>query len=287
VALTRILATAAETITKTIVVDEAVTDAAGAVTVTVARLDGTAVVSGAATHTGQGVYAYALPASAVLDTWTVDWAGSFGGSTVRLRDHVEHVGGFLFGLGEARTELRIPATVSTATLAGRRTEVEQECEDICRRAWVPRFRRIAVDGQGLTALVVPDLYVRAVRAVTVYDWTNTPTVLTAADLAAIRPSPEGVLYRADGQCWPYGNQNVVVEYEHGADYPPADITSMAKIRLQAMLGRSSSGIPARALSFTVTDGGTYRLAMPTAKDTGMPDVDAVYHRHGEPRVWIA
>jgi hypothetical protein len=40
-----------------------------------------------------------------------------------------------------------------------------------------------------------------------------------------------------------------------------------------------SGIPDRVTSYTAVDGGSYRLALPGAYATGIPDVDAVYSRY--------
>ncbi len=42
---------------------------------------------------------------------------------------------------------------------------------------------------------------------------------------------------------------------------------------------NKTGIPTTASSFTVADGGTYRLDLPGAWKTGLPQVDAVYARY--------
>lgn len=290
--LLRVLQSTAVTISHTFTVDETLMDAGGAVTATVKRLDGTAVASGAATHVSQGLYSFPLPQAANLDTWTVDWAGSFGGVNAVVRDYVEIVGGFLFGLPDVRTEMSIPKSganaVDSAKMAAKRVEVEQTCERICGRAWVPRFHRFLLNGSGGSSLIVPDLYVRAVRAVSVADSYGQPmTPLDAGSLAAVAPLDEGVLFRDDGSIWPQGHRNVLVEYEYGADYPPAEISSNAMLHFRNIVNRPKSGVPDRAQSFTVADGGVYRLTMPGADSTGIPDVDAAYARQGEPRVWIS
>ena len=285
--LIRILKTTKVTLSHTFTVDETLTDAAGAVTVTVKRLDGTDAGSGTATHTTTGTYTYALTPAAQVDTWTVDWTGSIGGATVVARDIVEICGDFLFGLAEARTDLKLPPSITTAMMAAKRTEVEQTCERICRKAWVPRFTRLLVDGSGTTDLVVPHMYLRTVRAASVAPFAGqTFTALDAGALAALAAQPEGVIIRDDGAVWPAGHRNVIVEYEHGLDAPPEEIRSQAKLHFRSVLNRPNTGVPDRALSFTVADGGVYRLTLPGADSTGIPDVDAAYARNAEPKVWI-
>lgn len=271
--LIRVLVAASVTLSHTFYVDETPTDASGAVAVTVKRLDGSAVVSGNATSAGSGRYTYVLPGQPLVDALTVDWSGTVGGGARTERDMVEVVGGYLFGLAEARAQPppldanRFP----TATLAAKRIEVEQECEDICQVAFVPRFCRVALDGSGTDELVLPDVEVRALRAVSV---SGTPWA--PADVAAVGVSDAGVLTRPAG-VWARG-QRVLVEYEHGMDYPPEYLRMAAMLRLRSRLTLTSTGIPDRAVTFTVTDGGTYRLSMPGRKQTGVPEVDAAYAR---------
>lgn len=286
-AMVRMLATTKVTLSHTFYADEVPTDAAGAVTATVKRLDGTDAGSGTATHTTTGTYTRDIT-GASLDTFTVDWSGSVGGSNVVVRDFVELVGGFFFGTGEYRDEFKPAASWTAAKLAAKRTEVEVECERICRRAFVPRFKRYLLDGSGDHDLVVPDMYLRTVRAASVSS--SGPAgpfvALTAGQLAALAPLDSGVIVRTD-DVWPLGRRNVIVEIEHGMDYPPEDIRSASKLRLRSILPRASSGIPDRTLSFTDPTGGTYRISLPTAEKTGIPDVDGTYEAYAEPKVWIA
>jgi hypothetical protein len=286
--LTRVQTTVKVTQSHTFRIDGQLQDAGGAVTATVKRLDGTAVVAGSANRDSQGVYSFALIPSAVPDTWTLDWSGSFAGATVIVRDIVEIVGDFLFGIDEVRTEFNLAAKYTLGTLITKRIEVEQECEDICRRAFVPRFKRRLIDGSGTPEIIVPDLYLRTVRAASTAPYAGqTMTALDAASLAALAAEPHGVIIRDDGQVWPLGHRNVIVEYEHGEDYPPETIRTGAKLRLNSMKDRATSGIPQRAVQFTTTDGGIYRLSQPGRDTTGVPEVDAYYARQAEPRVWIA
>ena len=271
----RVLVTTQVTLLRTFVVDETPTDAAGAVTVTVKRLDGTVVITGPATSAGvgKGSYTFVLPAQPAVDVLTVDWSGDIGGATVTVRDIAEVVGGFVFGLPETRTEHKSLTKVAypTSVLAQKRIWVEQECERICRRAMVPRFARVACDGSGTAMLLTPHLLLRKVRAVTVG-----ATVWTSDQIANVIPRDSGVLLLKAG-VWPLGYANVIVEMEHGEDLPPMEVSEAAITRFRSAVSGNKSNIPDRALSYTVMQGGVYRLATPTSETTGIPTVDAAYH----------
>lgn len=279
--LIRVLKTAAATVARTMYVDETATDFAAPPTYTVKRLDGTSLFTGTATDVaGTGNYSIALPggptfpasASWQLDTLVVAWTGSIGGATVTVSDTVEVVGGFFFGLAEVRAELALSAvTYPTATLAAKRVDVEQECERICRRAFVPRFARETLSGNDSERLAVKWGDLRVLRAVSVAG-----VAWSAGDVAAVGLSEHGVLTRPGGALWPLGRGNVVVEYEYGLDAPPEPVRVAAMLRLRSAVGRTKSGVPDRAASFTSGEGGTYRLTLPSADATGIPDVDAAY-----------
>lgn len=283
--MVRVLVTTKVTLTHTFYVDETPTDLTGNCTVTIKRLDGTAVTSGTAIHPGSaGVYTFAVPEQAQVDMLTVDWSGTLAGATVSVRDYVEIVGGFLFGIAEARAKhpsLANTTTYPSSLLAAKRIEVEQECERICRRAFVPRFARVALSGDGTDRLPLPrnlllggGSEIRAVRAISIAG-----TAWSVGDVSALGFTDFGVLKRPGGAIWPAGTGNIVVEYEHGWDYPPVELSEAAILRLRSRIAYTLSGIPDRATSFTVTEGGTYRLSTPSAQRTGIPDVDGVYERY--------
>src|SRR5438128_3225201 len=109
--LIRVLRSAAAVLTRVTYVDETPTDMTAPPTVTVIRPDGTVVNSGTAAHPGPaGTYTYTLPggpsapgsATWQLDWLTVTWTGILAGGTVTMTDTVESVGGYYFGLAEAR-----------------------------------------------------------------------------------------------------------------------------------------------------------------------------------------
>lgn len=268
--LLRVPVAAQVTLSHTFYVDETATDAQGPVTVTVKRLDGTAVSSSTAAHPGAlGVYTYALPPQPAVDVLTIDWSGTLGGAPTSARDTIEVVGGFLFGLAEARSlppaldSVRFP----TATLAAHRLAVEQECERICGRAFVPRFRREKVRIIGDT--VMPsEIDVRAIRSVSLNGTAYTGWYWPGNRGPLINILPITI-----------ENTDAVIEYEHGMDYPPEEIRQAAMLRLRTRLTATDNGIPSRAVSFSVTDGGVYRLATPGEKRTGVPEVDAAYSRY--------
>lgn len=279
--LVRVLRTEQRTLTRRIYSDETLVDAAGPVTVQVARLDGTVLTSGTATdEAGTGVYSFVLtggpaaPASVTwqLDTLVVTWTGTIGGAAVTLPpDYVEVAGGHLFGLAEARAvhkTLADTARYPTELLADTRIAVEQECEEICGRGFVPRFARVAATGTGRRTLTLPRSDVRAVRSVTVDG---------VAEAASATVTDSGVLTRGGVLRWP--TERIVVEFEYGADYPPSEISDAAITRLRSKLTQVSSNIPDRAMSYTVVQGGVYRLSTPSARRTGIPEVDAVYDRY--------
>lgn len=282
--LVRVQQSTQVTLSHTFEVDTVVTDAAGSVMYAFKRLDGTAVVSGTAGHAGAGQpYTAVLPSAntALLDTYTLDWSGTVAGGAVTVRDFVEVCGGFLFGLGEAQRKPPAlnPTKYPVADLAAARIQVEVECERMCGVAWVPRFKRVAVEGNGQAKLMTPHTQLRALRAVTVEG-----TAWSAPQVAAVRVSESGVLTLPGGSwpagqwlggVWTYGTR-IILEYEHGYDYPPEEIRTAAIVRLRSILGQFDTSVPYRAISFTSGDGGTYRLSTPAKDRTGIPTVDAVY-----------
>jgi hypothetical protein len=205
-------------------------------------------------------------------------------------DVVEIVGGFFFSLAAGRasdSSLSDAAKYTTADLELARLETEEECEAITDRAFVPRYLRVTLDGTGQSDLVLkhPDpertvAHVRAIRSVKMAPRADgTFTSFSVAELAAVRVSDDGTLRRLDGATFIEGFANVVVELEYGLDAPPLELVRACLTRFRARLNMNKSGIPDRASSFTATDGGTYRLDLPGAWKTGLPQVDAVYARY--------
>jgi hypothetical protein len=263
-----------------------ITDAAGdpaaglTVTVTIARADGTSLYTDTATTgNGDGTYSKALTATelANLDVLTCTWKVS---TVARATTVHEIQGGYYFTAGDlAIAEQGRAGSIDADTLIVLRDEVETEVERICGAAFVPRYRRVRLDGTGTTRLLAPDPLPRTVRSVRVYSDATTYTSFTAAEVAALELHDHGLIERRDHNVFPAGAQNILVEYEHGHDRPPADLRRAVLRRARSRALMATSGIPDRALSFTAENGQTFRLATPDAWSTGDPEVDAVYDRH--------
>lgn len=261
--------------------------ASGAVTAKVNRADGTEVLpAGTATENpSAGVYTVDITAAqnSLLDLLTVTWTDAGDDST--HTSHHEVVGGYYFTIAEARASDPIlvdTAKYPNAEITRYRQIVEEECEFICAVAFVPRYRRVRLDGAGLQSLYIPDLYPRTIRSVRNYSDVTTYTALTADELSAIVLTTSGELWRSNGP-FSYGNNNLIVDYEYGHDAPPSDLKEASLKRLRYLLTASRSGIPDRATSFSATEGGTFSLATigRNGLEVEQPDVNTIYLRHSQ------
>lgn len=290
VTLTRIQRGTAGTLSHTFLVDETPTGSTTTVTYEVVDATGAAVTNGNATLTGTGTYAFVLPAQSELALLTITWTATIAGQATEQSTYAEIVGGFLFSLQQGRDSDDVLADTDrypTADLVNARLEVEVECETICDRAFVPRYDRVVLDGTGTSEVLlrhsdparsVAD--VRTVRSVRMADSVDgTFVAFTAGQLADLAVTADGTLVRTGGDVFTEGRANLIVEFEYGLDRPPADLIRAALTRLRTQLNVNKTGVPDRASSFTVVDGGTFRLDMPGAFKTGIPTVDAAYARY--------
>lgn len=292
----RILRTAQVTLSHVFDPDEIPTAATGPVTVTIARLDGTVVSTGAATGPDEAqTYTYPYAGSALLDLFTVTWSATVAGDAITLdQDRLEIVGGHMFGIGDARKQepaLQSVAKYPTTTLVATRIEVEDEAERICDQAFVPRFSRDYLDGSGTASLKLDWPLTRAVRKISITNVTGAAFVdFTAAQLAAVSFGDDGVL-RLDsgffwsitnwwGAYWVPGRRNVIVEYEHGRDAPPPSISRAGRTRLKSMVLESTAASTQKA---DLPAGAVSALTLPDRDSTGIPSVDAAYSRMSDPR----
>jgi hypothetical protein len=201
------------------------------------------------------------------------------------------VGGFFFTLAEARgsdASLADTQKYPTADLIWARDATEAECELICDRSFVPRYARQTLDGTGTSQLLLQGPAedrsfrdFRTLRSLAVAPQVDETFVdFTVAELADVAVAFDGTTHRASGDIFTGGWRNVVAAYEYGLDAPiPADLKEAALIRYRTWLNMRRSGIPDRVTSYTAVDGGSYRLALPGAYATGIPDVDAAYSRY--------
>ena len=281
----QILAGAAATLTASFRdQDGDLADPASTVTVKVVRGDGSTVLAAgtATTNAGTGLRTVALPAASNTqpELLTCTWTDG----TVTLTTTVEVVGGYYASTKQMRDSDEVLADTRkypAATLVAARRKVEGEFEDYCRAAFVPRYRRVRLDGSGDEEQLLPDPYVRSVRSVRVYDTDGTYEAFTSTELAAIEVNDSGVVKRTDGDTFDRGEQNIVVEYEHGLARPPADLADAFMVRLRDVVNRAHRGVPDRASTFTSDVGGTYSLLVAGrgGSITGIPDVDVALRRH--------
>ena len=257
--------------------------AVGTVTVQVVRQDGSTVLAaGSSTTAGSdvGVYQRTLTAAQTsqLDVLTATWTDAGDSSTTTTTHAV--AGGVYFTIGEARaTDTALDNRFTDGAAIAGRQDVEDEFESICNVAFVPRAARIRVDGRGTNEVLLPNPMPRRLRAVWIYSDATTYTALTAAEVAACRFDPSGVLVRTEGKTFPEGVRNVLVDYEHGYTRPPAEIKRYAIKRLRQILTEATSAVPSRATSFQVAETGVFRLATAGRLSTGDPDIDGALARY--------
>jgi hypothetical protein len=257
-------------------------DAGGVLTVAVAKADGTVVLASGTATARQSVGEYTVQVTAaqtsVLDVLTATWTDSAAPAAARTTEH-EIVGGFMFSIAQVSTE---PGTedYDRSAIIARRAEVEDEAEWICDVAWVPRYRRLVLDGTGEDAIISGVRKIRAIRSVRIYPTTGatTYTSLTVGQLAGLVVDQAGTIRRTDGSYFELGFGNIVVEVEHGYTEPFADVRTASIIRCRDLLTRPDSSVPDRARSYTDGAGFSYDLLPQDEFSTGIPHVDAVYLR---------
>jgi hypothetical protein len=260
--------------------DETLVSADGAVTVNIAKADGTTLVAAdTATPAGTGSYTYSLSPQAVLNYLTVTWSGTFSGTARSVVTYCEIRGNEIFTLAEARasdSSLADTLKYPTALLKEVRAEVEDEFEKITNCSFVPKYKRLTRDGTGTERMILKERRIRKVIAGSIYG-----VALTSNELASITSDLSGQVVRTDAGFWTSGYKNVVLEIEYGFDVPPADVRKAALVRVRSRVQETRNGTPDRATSITSPEGGTFALATPgrAGSETGIPDVDAVLARY--------
>lgn len=266
----RILVDTPATLSVVFEVDGVATDPTPATaTVTITRDNGTAIVTNAAaTRTGTGEFSYTLSAAQnnLLDTLTARWSSSLG----TLETVTEAAGGFLFTIAQARAvpPLNSTAKYPTDQIIGARTMVETALEDACGVAFVPRYTRTVLSGNGRSTILLPPK-LRTVRSVKLDG-------VAATDTATIRVLPTGEAYYP--AWWTPGYANYEVAYEHGYDFPPPRVSQAALLWAKSFLVKGP--VDDRMTSMSTEDG-TYLLSTPGLRGshTGIPEVDAVIQQY--------
>lgn len=255
------------------------------VTVGVTRANGEVLIAaGTPTAAGAGVGVFKkvlTPAqTSTLDTLTATWHD--GDNDVDWITQHRIVGGFMFTIAQARAfddVLADEGTYPSAVIAAARSEVENDAEWICDRAFVPSYDRVTVDGDGSAQLMLGRHDLRRIRSVRVYESLDGDyTDLTAGELSSIALLPGGVIRRTDGGVFRFGSSNVVVELEYGLDAPEDTMVTASLLHLRSRLNITKTGVPDRARELTTPQGNTYRLNGAEIFRTGIDAVDAVYDR---------
>lgn len=260
----------------------------GVTTVTVVGLDGSAIVTGAATS-GTGAAARTwTPAEplADLDVLTVTWGSATYGA---LTQTVEVVGDLLFSLREARRAdggaMANVESYPASVLEQARARIAEDFARICGVAFMPRVRQVDVGVHVSRQLLLPDLRVLAVRSIeTRATHETTWTAIDSDDLAAVRILPGGVIGLSSAL--PYGHASARVTYEHGWERVPEEIRRAALMVLRHTTVPDDIG--PRVTSFTGEMGTTaYATAGRVSNSLsafpyyGIPPVDAALARYDE------
>jgi hypothetical protein len=283
----RILANVPATLSVTLVdSDGQAREVQGAVTASVTRGNGESLIGSRTAveglNAGEMTIGLTAAETAVLDHLSVTWTEDGGGIYVTT---VDVVGGFYFSLDEVRRAspgLTDTNRYPTPMLIDVRAEVEEEAERITGRAFVPRYRRIELDGRSgfdiHQGLRIPAIDVRKLRSLSAGGRVIPASVGPSGELFPL--TPEQVANAGSFFDYSYGLVPIVVEYEYGTDAPPPDMKRAALMRMVSRLDLAKTGVPNRN-EFQVIDGKFFTVTQPGVRGslTGIREVDAVYQAY--------
>lgn len=223
------------------------------------------------TVTGTGTpYSVSVPSTANSGVYGLDLTGTLDtGETVTQTRYVEFVGTHLFTLAELRASDEAIADTARYTddyLAGIRDSVDDEFTRICNRA-------LTVHGYEETVnLFDGRFYLLEFDPIEVYSAQVDGTAIDPTTLS-LEPTGEGT-YSGTGD-------SLTIYYAYGLRSVPNDIKRAAIIRARGLAYSVDSGIPDRATSFQMGEGGFFSLATAgkNGSETGIPDVDAILRRY--------
>lgn len=281
----RVLRNTAATITVTFFDGSSPAEADGTVTILAKRADGSTLLSTNATNEAAvGEYSVVIPPQANLNILTLTWSGTFTGTPITIESTVEIVGAFYFSIAELRNYDKALENVTRfpiEDLINARTFVESEFEDICDRAFVPRFHRetgVEVDPDtGQLWLEKPEI--TSVLSVST-DGTDQSEWISSGYFKKDKYSPS-VLHTSSSALSVVTAIDVTMEYEYGMKQAPVLIKQKALKRAKTLLLGQNSTIDERALTMSLPDIGTVNLATPGVRgsETGVPDIDVVLNRY--------
>lgn len=252
------------------------------VTVGVVSSDGATVKAAGTATAGSGsdprTVTLTAAQTAEVDILTATW--KVGATTVAITYH-DVVGGFLFSLADLRgteTSVGDPSAYEAARLRTVRDEVEALFESVCG-PFHPRLSVVRVNGCTTRFRPTGGL-LRSVRWVRQYSDYTVPTYTdyTDAEVAQVVVGDDGYA------TLPYslsGWLSVEIGYEHGRLTAPADVRRAAMLYARSLSNRQKSGVPDRATTMQLPDGGSVTLATPGVGrwHTGIPEVDEVLRRY--------
>lgn len=241
----------------------------GPVTIGVTRGDGSTVLAAGSGTTDDpdvpGRYTAQLTAgeTSLLDLLTATWHDAASGANYTTTADV--VGGFFVSLAELRKlpNLNDDTKVSDDDLLRARKWFEDEFERYTRRAFVPRYGRVALVGTGRTTVLLPDVDIRTVRSVRAYTSPTESSLFSAADLADLAWGADGVVRRQlNGRFAVGGGVSYVFEYEFGLDRAPQEVREAAFI---AIRDKAVSDYAGQRQYSIQTEQGVARFSMPGNK----------------------
>jgi hypothetical protein len=269
----RVLRNAQGLIDHTFLVGTTPTDPDGnTATVDITRADGSVfgALSQATTRQNPGIYRYTLAPQADLEIFTFLFEGLFGGVAQQSSPTlVEIVGSFFVPLVDIRAldGLSDVAKYPNAKLEEARAWFEDLAERFCGVAFVPRYGRDVLDGDGTTTLLLSRMRIRKLLSVKVDG--------VAVATSDFKVSSIGKLTRTAGSFPTTAPQNVEITYEHGYDAPEDDLRNAALTAIRDRVMGPKTGIPDRAVS---VQGEFANVTLSTAgpdHPTGIPSVDEV------------
>jgi hypothetical protein len=211
------------------------TDPASTPTVACTRADGTVLAAPVVDDptAADGLFRAKLLADTHVDrvdVLSLVWSGTVDGLTQALPQTVEVVGGRYVSVPELRTGrgMNDAAKYPTLMLAEIIDGLEQTTEDVVGVAFVPRYQRDRLYGDGSTSLMVSRRKVRSLISVTIDD--------VAADIADFTIDGIFITYTSAIS----SSSTVIVEYSHGLDVPPADLRrEVLRLARQEALGEAA------------------------------------------------
>lgn len=257
------------TISNTWYADGAVVDP-GTVTIGITRDDGTDLVAAGTATSGSGAAArtFNLTTShtSLLDVLTATWTTTLQG--VDTTRH-EIAGDFLFTVAQALATDGL-SSKTPAQIIEKRTLVEGLLEQACGVAFVPRYGKTTVSGNGRSTLMLPPR-TTAIRSVTLDG--------TTVDTSEMRVLASGEVYYPSW--WTTGYANYVIAYEHGYSDGPERMAAGDAALTWAKSLLLSGPIDDRATG-TATEFGNITLATPGMRGSvsGIPAVDAFIQNYG-------